>query len=260
MSRGPGSTIRLRDARPELDARPVAKRIGLVVLSTDHTTETDFHRMVSSDRVAVYATRIPYANPTTPENLKAMQPSLTTGAQSILPGEALDVLCYSCTSASVVIGDAAIESAIRAAKPDAPVVTPTIAATKGLRALGCGRISVLTPYTVATSEPMADYFWQQGFEIDRFTCLGFKDDREMARIRPQALVGMARDVTDPRSDALFVSCTALRAAVVVPELEKAIGRPVVTSNLATAWMCLRLCGETRPDSRFGQLMTLPIPS
>ena len=46
-----------------------------------------------------------------------MQPALTAGAALILPGEKLDAICYSCTSASVVIGDAAVEAAIRPAKP-----------------------------------------------------------------------------------------------------------------------------------------------
>ena len=55
-----------------------------------------------------------YANPTTPENLRKMQPELTAGAGLILPGESLDAICYSCTSASVVIGDETIEAAIRA--------------------------------------------------------------------------------------------------------------------------------------------------
>ena len=55
--------------RPALDARPLEKRIGLIILATDHTTEPDFRRMVASDRIGVYVARIPYANPTTPENL-----------------------------------------------------------------------------------------------------------------------------------------------------------------------------------------------
>ena len=73
-----------------------------------------------------------------------------------------------------------------------PVVTPPAAAAAGLRALGAQRISILTPYTVETSRPMADYFLADGFEIASFTCLGLEDDREMARIRPDALVDLAR--------------------------------------------------------------------
>ncbi len=105
---------------------------------------------------------------------------------------------------------------------------------------------------------MADYFQRQGFAIDRFTCLGFEDDREMARIALGEIVGLAAEATAPESDALFVSCTALRAASVIAGMEAAVGRPVVSSNQATAWMCLRLCGDDAARPGDGRLMTLPL--
>ncbi|AKI01967.1 ectoine utilization protein EutA [Hoeflea sp. IMCC20628] len=251
--------LSLASRKPRLDVRPHGKRIGLIILATDHTTEPDFCRMVASEHIGVYVTRIPYANPVTPDNLRAMQPSMTAAAELILPGETLDVVMYSCTAASVVIGDQNIEAAIKAAKPEASVVTPTAAAAKALTALGARRISILTPYSIETSRPMAEHFAGLGFAIDRFTCLGLTDDREMARIALSEIVAFARQAMAPDSDALFISCTAVRAAAVVAEIEAAIGKPVVTSNLATAWACLRLCGDTTVRPELGSLMTLPLP-
>lgn len=250
--------LTLASRAPQLDDRPLAKRVGLIILATDHTTEVDFQRMVASERIGVYATRIPYANPVTPENLRAMQPSLTAGAALTLPDEPLDVVMYSCTSASVVIGDAEVKAAVKAAKPTAAVVTPTAAAVSGLKALGARRISVLTPYTLETSRPMADYFLALGFDIARFTCLGLTDDREMARISHEEIIAFAREAMAPDSDALFISCTAVRAAGVAAAIEAVIGKPVVTSNLATAWACLRLCGDEVSRPELGRLMTLAL--
>ncbi len=184
----------------------------------------------------------------------------TAGAALILPDEVLDVVMYSCTSASVMIGDAQIDAAIRAAKPQAHVVTPTAAAVTALCALDARHISVLTPYTVETSGPMADYFTAQGFVIDRFTCLGLSDDREMARISHDDIVEFARAAIADESDALFISCTAVRAAAVIARIGALTGKPAVSSNLATAWMCLRLCGDNNAKSEQGRLMTLPLPS
>ena len=250
--------VRLMPTRRALDARPLEKRVGLIILATDHTSEPDFRRMVASDRIGVYVASIPYANPTTPENLRKMQPELSAGAALILPDEPLDAICYSCTSASVVIGDAEIEAAVQAAKPGVPVVTPPMAGVRGLKALGAKKISILTPYTIETSRPMATHFAERGFDILSFSCLGFEDDREMARIAPAALIELAREATHAEADALFVSCTALRAALAVPGMEQAIGLPVVTSNQASAWNCLRLCGDDKPRPEFGRLMTLPL--
>ncbi|MDQ0323793.1 maleate cis-trans isomerase, partial [Pararhizobium capsulatum DSM 1112] len=112
---GKNIRIGMTTRAPKLDDRPLAKRVGLIILATDHTTEVDFQRLVASERIGVYVTRISYANPVTPENLMKMQPSLTVAAELILPDESLDVVMYSCTSASVVIGDARIEASVQAA-------------------------------------------------------------------------------------------------------------------------------------------------
>ncbi|MCX8282212.1 ectoine utilization protein EutA [Phyllobacterium sp. 0TCS1.6C] len=251
------STTNIQQSRyePAYDDRPVAKRVGLVILATDHTTEPDFQRMVASPAIGLYTARVPYANPTTPENLRRMQPTLTEGARLILPDEPLDAICYSCTSASVVIGDDEIAAAINLAKPDVPVVTPPLAAVKGLQALGARRISVLTPYTIETSTPMAAYFEEKGFDIARFTCLGLDDDRKMARISPDSLIELARQALAADSDALFISCTALRSAGVAARIEQITGKTVVTSNQATAWATLRICGDAAAKPEYGQLLT-----
>jgi maleate isomerase len=234
------------------------KRIGLIVLATDHTVEIDFRRLIAGDDIGVYVARIPYANPTTPENLRAMQPALAGAASLILPDEDMDVMAFCCTSASVVIGDDQITAAIRAVKPDTKVVTPTSAAILALRSLRARRISVLTPYTVETSQPMALYFRDKGFDIDCFHCLDLTDDREMARIAREDIVAAAKEAMAPQSDALFISCTSLRSAAVAACIEQVIGKPVVTSNLAMAWACLRFCGEDHSSKSLPTLMSMPL--
>ena len=137
-----------------------------------------------------------------------------------------------------------------------PVVTPPAAARAAFRALGVRRISLLTPYTRETTAPMADYFAGHGFELRSVTCFGLEDDRVMARVRPDAIVAAAVEATAPDAEALFISCTALRAAEVAERVEAAIGRPVVTSNQASVWRCLRLAGIDRPLAGCGRLLRL----
>ncbi|WP_061933793.1 ectoine utilization protein EutA [Aureimonas sp. AU22] len=240
------------------DARAIEKRVGLILLSTDHSTEADFARLVAGPRVGLFATRVEYANPVTPANLRAMEPRLGAAAALLLPDEPLDAICFSCTSASVAIGDAAVEAAIAAAKPGVPIVTPPGAAARALAQFGARRISLLTPYTVETTAGMADYFEARGFDLASVSCLGLEDDREMARIAPASLVEAAVAATDPQAEALFVSCTALRSALIVSAVEARIGRPVVTSNQATAWACLGLCGVVpAPGLKAGRLFDMP---
>lgn len=238
--------IHLANGPLDYDVRAIEKRVGLILLATDQSTEVDFARLVAAESTGVYSTRVTYANPTTLENLRALAPRLTEAAALILPDEELDVICFSCTSASVVIGDDVIEAAIQRGKPGVPVVTPTVASVAGLRALGARRISVLTPYTTETSEPMAAYFATKGFSIESFTSLGLDDDRLMSRLSGNSLIEAAVAATSPAADALFISCTALRSASVVADIEARIGRPVVTSNQASAWACLNHCRLPAP--------------
>lgn len=242
--------------RPALDDRPAPRRICLIALATDHTVEADFRRLVASDTVAVHVARVHYANPTTPENLRAMHPHLAAAAGLILPGEALDAIVYGCTSASVVIGEDAVAAALQAGRPGTPVITPAGAAIRALRALCARRIDILTPYVRRTAEPMQAFFTANGFDVDRLVCLGMEDDREMARLPLEEIVRLAVETVTPGAEALFLACTALRAAQCAPEIERRTGLPVVTSNLAAAWACLRQCGIAPDPAAAGRLLTL----
>lgn len=226
-----------------LDARPMPRRVGLVTLATDHTTEVDFSALPPRG-IGVYATRIPFANPVTPDTLAAMAGDVTRAARMILPDESLDAVVYSCTSASVVIGDQAVRDAITAGKPGSVAITPISAGIAALRAVGADRITLLTPYTPQVTQPMADCFTDAGFALQGVFCLNLSDDRDMARISAETLIAASRAALVPGSQALFISCTALRAAGIAARIEDAVGLPVVTSNLATLWAAMRACGDT----------------
>lgn len=236
------------------------KKLGLIALSTDLTTEYDFARLLRFDDVGVYGTRVAFANPTTPDNLRAMTPRLAEAANLLLPGLALDAICYSCTAASVVIGDAEVAAAIHLARPGVPVVTPSGAALSGFAAMGISRISVLTPYLVQTSRPIADYFQRNGLEVVRFACFGLDDDREMARVTRGSIIEAALAIDDPRSEGFFISCTALPSVSAIHEIESRTGKPVITSNQASAWSLLRHAGLDYKPQGYGRLFNHALPA
>jgi len=245
------------------DAEAAFTRIGLVLLATDLTTERDFADLFHGAGLRLHATRLHYANPVTPENLRAMAPRLTEAAALLPPDTPFAALYFACASGSVCIGDEAVAAALRAARPETPAlptVTPVSAAMEALQALGARRISILAPYTLETSRPVAEHFQGQGVEVLNLACLGLEDDRDMARVTPQTLVRAASDAMHPESEALFVSCTALRAAEVAAQMERQLGRAVVTSNQAAAWRVMRHCGLTVQDlpaaAGWGRLMRL----
>jgi maleate isomerase len=241
---------------PRYDARAERWRIGLIILATDHTTERDFARMRPSDDIALYVNRIANANPTNEENLRRMQPHLTQTAALILPGETLDALVYSCTSASIVIGDALVTESLRKAKPGVLCITPGSAAVAAFEALGVRRISVLTPYTPAVSEAVKDYLQGCGLEILNAACLDIEDDTDMARVQLECIEEAALATTTAGAEGLFISCTALPAASAIERIEQRLGIPVVSSNQATFWQALRGAGCDQKVPGYGRLLRL----
>ncbi len=235
------------------------KRIGLLALSTDLTTERDYARIISGDLAAVYTSRVAFDNPSTPENLMRMAPRLTASAELLLPELPLDVICYSCTAASVVIGDEAIKDAVQAAKRGVPVVTPTSAARAALQVLGARKISILTPYLIETSRPMAEYFAGHDLNVCNLDCFGIADDRDIARVSTETIIEAACRAAAPEAEAVFISCTALPAVDAIETIEARTGKPVVTSNQASAWACLRHAGIDQPVAGYGRLLHLPLP-
>jgi maleate isomerase len=241
-----------------LDAADAPPRLGLLLLATDLTTERDVARLIGPGAAAVHATRVAFDNPTTPETLRAVMPRLGAAAALLVPGVGLRAICFSCTAASVVIGEAAVEAAVAAGRPGVPVVTPIGAARAALARLGVRRIAILTPYIPETGWPVVAHFAAQGFEVVGARHMGLEDDRDIARVSEEAIVEAACVADVPEAEALFVSCTALPALGCVARIEATIGKPVVTSNQASIWAMRRLAGLHAPVAGFGRLMADPV--
>ncbi|WP_157973482.1 ectoine utilization protein EutA [Tropicimonas sp. IMCC34043] len=219
----------MADRQPRLLPPEAVTRIGLIALSTDLTIEGDARRLLPVE-AALHVTRVEYANPTTPENLARMQPRLAAAAGLLAHSGPFSAMGFGCTAASAVIGDKVVADAVASAGVTCPVMTPTLAARGALADMGLTRIALLTPYLPQTTEPMVAYFADFGIDVIKAHCLGFSDDRDMARIAPDEVIAAALATDHPQAEALFLSCTALPAVPLVERIEAALGKPVLCSN------------------------------
>jgi maleate isomerase len=78
----------------------------------------------------------------------------------------------------------------------------------------------------------------------------------MISVEPGEWYRLVRAHIRDDADAYFISCTAVRSLEVVADLERDIGRPVVTSNQVAAWHALRMMGVRDTLTGFGQLFSL----
>ena len=238
----------------QLEKPDLLPRLGAVLLASDLTTEADFSYLFAADAVRLHYSRVANINPTTPENLIRMAPRLTAATDLLVPGEKLAAIYYSCTSAAAVIGEVAVRQAMQSARPRVPVVTPTLAVLRACAALGVHKIALLSPYLPETSAVLSSYLQKHGLEIHCSECLGIADDRDIARVQPESLIAAALPLLDSSAEALFMPCTALPALGIIDRLERLSGKPVITSNQASAWLLRHHAQLSSPLPSFGQLM------
>ncbi len=240
-----------------LDKGPGRYRIGLIALASDYVSERDFMNMRPSDEVAVYVSRVLNTNPCTVENLRRMAPKLTDAVSLILPDGRLDAVAYSCTSGTVAIGYEAIAASFHAVRPGIPVATPITAGLAALAGFGARKVAVLTPYVDDVNGPIVRYIEEHGPEVVALTSFLFADDNDMAGIAPEVIYEAAIEADRPEADALFISCTAIRAAEVIERIEQTLGKPVVSANQALCWQALRAAGYREPVPGYGRLLQMP---
>lgn len=251
-----GNSMRYETLRPASDAGLGARaRIGMMVLKTDQTLEFEAAQIMGKvDGVALHHARLYNDFEINRETLMAMKPRLAETAK-LLPVEwKFKSIGFGCTSASMVIGEAAVEREIRSVHPDARVTNPFTAGITGLVALDCKRIAVLTPYVRAVNDGVAAALQQRGLEVTAFASWEEPDDDKAGKIsvaeitRAAIAIAAADDV-----DGVFVSCTSLRTVEAIPTMEAACGKPVTASNHAMVWHMLRLAGISEPIGGLGRL-------
>ena len=229
-------------------------KIGLISLSTDLSVEQDFYAMRPDPGIGIFVNRVEFINPTTPENLYAMQPKISEAARLILPNIDLDTIVYACTSASAVIGDNIVRDSVNIGKPDTPVITPTTGAVAGFNTLEVDKITLMAPYLKSVSETLAGYFSDQGLHIQNLYYLDIEDDRDIASLCHRSIIEAAKSAVTSTTEGIFLSCTALPAVPIIDQLEAELGIPVVTSNQAMFWQALRKAGYAKPITGFGKLL------
>jgi len=237
-------------------------RVGLVVLENDQTVEAELSGLWP-DGVAAFATRIPMEDRVTPATLRAMETRIPEAASLLPPTLGLDVLGYGCTSASTLIGEARVSDALRITHPDLPNTNPISAVLAALSALSARRVAVVTPYSAEVTAGIINLLSDRGLKVVAAGSFLEESDATVARITEEAvangvrrMVAEAESTDGGRPDAVFVSCTSLRAFGVAGWLEDELGVPVVSSNLAFGWHLLRLAGIDDAVDGLGSLYGL----
>ena len=239
--------------------RPVTerKRIGLLVPSTNTVAEPDFWRLVP-EGVTVHSARM-FASTSTVEAEERMNQDVDECAR-YLATAGIHVVVYACTGGSFYKGPGFDHELLGRLSEitGVPAVVTSLAVAEALRHLGLNKLAVVTPYPDEPGEEtelLQGYLEGYGFQVVSRAGkgLGKVSNREIGNDPPDAVYEFATQHWNRDADGMFVSCTDWRALEIAERLERAIAKPVVTSNQATIWATLRVLGVNRPIQGYGRL-------
>jgi len=252
-----GDPVVSRPREVELDAgKHWRAKLGFILMSTDLAAESDFFAMIPAG-VAVHITRLKTDDYTTNATLARHLEAMADAASRLQPDVKPQVISYSCTSGSIVIGEQRVMAEIKKGAPWARPMTLVTGVIDALRELAVKKLVVGTPYLDEINTVEAEFLVAKGFEVLDIQGLNLKTGIEFGRVTPAYWKQFALEINQPEADAIFLSCGGIRALEVAADIEALAGKPVVTSNQAQMWSCLRRAGIEDVLVGFGQLLTKP---
>ena len=228
-------------------------RVGLITLASDFRIEKDFNNIIHGKNIDLYCNRIQCYNPLTNKTLKKMADDIPKVTENILPDQKLDCVAYGCTSGTIAAGYQSIFDKVNSVKPNTEVTTPITSAINAMKSLSIKKLSIFTPYTNEINQSVINYFEKENIEIDELSYFDIASDLDIGKVDPQYLFDALSKIDTSKSDALFISCTALPVLSLITELEKKINKVVLSSNQTLIWDTLKEINYNNKVEGFGEL-------
>ena len=228
-------------------------RIGLITLASDFRIEKDFNNVIYGKNIDLYCNRIKSYNPLTNQSLKKMANDIPKVTENILPDQRLDCVAFGCTSGTIAAGYKTILKKVNLAKPKTKVTTPITSAINAFKVLKINKISIFTPYTDEINQSLVNYFKSENIEISDLSYLDIASDLDIGKIDPNYLFETLINIDLSQSDALFISCTALPVLSLIKDIEKKIGKIVLSSNQVLIWDTLKQVDFNVSILNYGEL-------
>lgn len=227
-------------------------RVGLLLPSGNRAAEPQLRAMLPQ-RIGMAVTRLKLVD-ASEKSLLEMARNVEIGAE-LLADAGVDIIVFHCTAVSTYSVD--LETSILA-RIESAVNTKSIATSQalvaGLHSLRAQRLVMLSPYSDEVNSRETSYFEAHGFEVLRSGGRPCVTAEEMMQVTPEEWFDVAQAHKDENADAYVLSCTTTRSSEVVERLEAELGRPVITSNTAVAYACMREMGFQEPIHGFGSLL------
>jgi maleate cis-trans isomerase len=241
--------------RPNAALTEPRARIGLIIPSVNRMTEPQFNHY-APDGLGIHVARGRVAGK--PARTVAELTDEIAHAAGTLADAGPDLIVFHCTHTSMkegADGERRIIDLIRRTTGIEALSTSSLV-NDALHALGVSKLLVLSPYQ--SNADIIAYLGAAGFTVVKDVALKCSSAAAFEAITPQRWLELARQNDSAEVDGVFLSCTNTTQIEAVAAIEQALGKPVVNSNQAVLWGCLKRLkaklGDHAAPPNLGRLM------
>ena len=226
-------------------------RVGLVVPSSNVTVETEMPALLARHAGATFsfhASRMRLAT-VSPAHLAAMNAQRERCIMELGDADP-DVILYACLVALMAAGpgehqrvEGLVAEQLATGGSEAKIRSSAGALVEGIRALGAGRIALVTPYMRPLAEKVVEYLEAEGFDVADWRALEVENNLEVGCIPGDRVMEAARSLDLDGVDALVISaCVQMPSLPLVQAAEDELGLPVLSAATAGAYSILHAAG------------------
>jgi len=230
-------------------------RIGLIIPSVNTYSEPQFNRFAPAG-LGIHIARARVAGEWK-RPLPELKDEIAT-ASKLLSDVKPSAIVFHCTDTSMTQGPQG-EGKILDIVQDAtgiPAMATSRLVLEALQKLGMRKVVLLTPYK--SNKAVIDYLTAAGIEVVRDIAMKL-EALDFGSVTPAQWTQMSKEIDGPDVDGVFLSCTNTTQIDAIADIEKLLGKPVVNSNQAVLWGCVKKLQEKlvpiAPMPKLGRLMT-----
>ncbi|MEI9475955.1 MAG: Asp/Glu racemase [Deltaproteobacteria bacterium] len=233
-------------------------RLGILVPSGNVVIEPEF-RFMTPEGVACHYHRFTFvggkSNEEVVKNLRKAEEQIADASEVISHIDPA-VVVMAGTGVSFIDGygyDQMLIKKMKERNGNLPTTTTSTSVIAAFKKLGITKVSMGMAYVEQVSRTAMKFVEDNGVKVIKAKWLN-KGGMDIAEVSKETIYHLAKEVDDPESEAVFISCVNLHTIEIIEKLENDLKKPVITSNQATMWNILRLANIKDRIEGFGQLL------
>src|ERR1700720_1943142 len=228
------------------------RRIGLLVPSSSSVQEWDIGRALPDD-ITLHVARMRLSNVDAESTLRVVQ-EIETESQKLADVD-VDVIIFPATAPSSRNGIGYDQELIKriTAASGKPATTASTALLEAFQVLSIKQIVLGAPWSASVNQTVAAFIEANGVKVLGQEALGLSRNLEIGLLDPQTAYDVGRRVNRLGADAVMLACGNWSTFSIIDQLERNLGKPVLTTNQVSLWHALKMMGM-RPLGGLGVLL------